>query len=90
MLEGRNFDEVFGKLKRVLEEMVGSLNKGRFSWFRRLHIIFNKTLQIRFYSPPFPKKSLKIAVTPPPPPGVILLAPLPQIMLVRGVNCLFN
>ena len=34
--------------------------------FRGLRIIFNKTLQIRVYSP-FPKKSLKIAVNPPPP-----------------------
>ena len=61
MLEGRNLDEVFGKLERVWEKRVGPLNKGRFSMFRGLCIIFNKTLQIRFYSP-FPKKSLKIAV----------------------------
>ena len=61
MLEGRNLDEVFGKLERVWEKRVGPLNKGRFSMFRGLRIIFIKTLQIRFYSP-FPKKSLKIAV----------------------------
>ena len=61
MLEGRNLDEVFGKLERIREKRVGPLNKGRFSMFRGLRIIFNKTLQIRFYSP-FPKKSLKIAV----------------------------
>ena len=77
MLEGRNLDEVFGKLKRVWEKRVGPLNKGRFRMFRGLRIIFNKTLQIRFYSP-FPKKSLKTAVKTPP-PGVILLPP-PQII----------
>ena len=66
MLEGRNLDEVFGKLERVWEKRVGPLNKGRFSMFRGLRIIVNKTLQIRFYSP-FPKKSLKIAVKTPPP-----------------------
>ena len=73
MLEGRNLDEVFGKLERVWGKRVGPLNKGRFSMFRGLRIIFKKTLQTRFYSP-FPKKSLKIAVKTFP-PGVILLSP---------------
>ena len=45
MLEGRNLDEVFGKLERVWEKRVGPLNKGRFSMFRGLRIIFNKTLK---------------------------------------------
>ena len=66
MLEVRNLDEAFGKLERVWEKRVGPLNEGKFSKFRGLRIIFNKTLQIRFYSH-FPKKSLKIVVKTSPP-----------------------
>ena len=51
MLEGRNLDEVFGKLERVWGKGVGPLNKGGFIRFRGLATIFKKTLEIRFYSP---------------------------------------